>query len=132
MSLPPNPIPCLLADVCFLLHPLSESTSTFCSRRPLLSRLSTRTRCFAFIRPSAPLHCTFQPYPLTPLPSFATYCLSPLCVSPRNSNASSTLEYLFLTQFSKLLFYYFLRFLHSIFLAVIQHFYCFSLTPLCS
>lgn len=26
--------------------------------------------CFAFIRPSTSLHCTFQPYPLAPLASF--------------------------------------------------------------
>lgn len=63
----------------------------------LLSRLSTHTRCFAFIRPSAPLHCTFQLFPSTPLLTLTTYCLSTLCASPRNSNTSPMLEYLFLT-----------------------------------
>lgn len=38
-SFPPVLLPpaLYLADVCFLLHPLSESTSTFCSLRPSIS-----------------------------------------------------------------------------------------------
>lgn len=97
----------------------------------LYSRLNTKyTRYFASIHPSAPLHCNFQPF-LSSLSSsalFATHCLSTLCVFSRNSNASSTLEYL-LTLFSKLLFYYFTSpfFLAKFFSTVIQHFYYFSL-----
>lgn len=68
-----------LADVCFLLHPLSESTSTFCTLRRSISAQHAYSRCFAFIRPSAPLHYTFQPYPMS---SFRHIPLIyPLCFS---------------------------------------------------
>lgn len=92
----PLPLARYLADVCFLPHPLSESTSTFCSL-PSISAQHAHSlfRFYTSFYPSSLYLSTLSPLAL--LPSFATYCLSPLCVSSRNSNTSSTLEYLFLT-----------------------------------
>lgn len=80
------PFPCLLlatspTSASFYIRYLKALPLSVLST--LLSRLSTRNRCFTFIRPSASLHCTFQPYPLTLLPSFIRYILliSPLCSS---------------------------------------------------
>lgn len=73
------PFPCLLlatlpTSASFYIRYLKALPLSVLSSA-LLSRLSTRTRCFAFIRPFAPLHCTFQPCPLShlcpPLPHTA-------------------------------------------------------------
>lgn len=95
------------------------------------------TRCFAFIHPSAPLHCTFQPYPLaTPVPLRHILLISPLCFAGAAEEELECLLYARISLLNLVLQVTILllspRFLHAIFLVVIQHFYCFSLTPLCS
>lgn len=79
----------------FPSYSLSESTSTFCSFPSILGSVLSSRISLLYIR-LTPLHCNFQPFLLLrPSVLFATHCLSTLCVFSRNSNASSTLEYLF-------------------------------------
>lgn len=83
------------------------------------------------MRSSTSLHCILQPFPANLFPII--HCLSTLCVSPRVSNASSALEYLFYTLNLVLQVTISLGVSSAMFfLAVIPYFYCFSLTPLCS
>lgn len=53
--------PCLLADVYFLLHPLSKSTSTFCSFHPSISAHHV-FRFYTFLCPSSLYFSTLSPY----------------------------------------------------------------------
>lgn len=46
---------------------------------------SAHPRCFAFICPSGPLHCTFQPFPRIPR---HILLICPLCFLKKNSNTS--------------------------------------------
>lgn len=74
-SIPPIPIllpPArYLADVCLPLHPLSESTSTFCSLRPSISAQHAYS-LFSFYR--LPLYIVpFNPIPQHPCPLFLSF-----------------------------------------------------------